>query len=354
MTSDYGKGDYAFLMTRRRTGLWIAISLATAVLLVIIGVAIAHRGPVGPGGDPPTASANPSGAPTPSAGPVEQSLPTGSNTYAMTWDRQQRTYRVFVPTGLTGPSPLVVMLHGGGGSGEQAETSYGWDRLAQHEHFIVAYPDALGPVIHAWNVDGVDETGAPCCGRSGRDGVDDVGFVLAMVEAIEQASPIDRDQMFAAGISNGGILSYTLACESDVFAAIGPDSATMLAECRDPNPTSVIHIHGLKDTTIPFDGSPGTGPATIDGPRIDSVIEAWRTVDGCGAPIVTAAGVVVTSIASCADGRSVELVTVADGEHGWPGAPLKAGDPEEFRHQPSQALDATSVIWQFFAAHPKR
>ena len=341
-------------MTRRRTGLRIAVSLAVAALLVIVGFAIAHRGQVTAGADAPAASARPSSASTPSAAPVEQSLPTGSNAYAMQWDGEQRTYRVFVPTGLTGPSPLVVMLHGGGGSGQQAETSYGWDRLAQEEHIIVAYPDALGPVIHAWNVDGVDETGAPCCGRSGRDGVDDVGFVLAMVEAIGQASPIDRGRVFAAGISNGGILSYTLACESDVFAAIAPDSATMLADCRHPNPTSVIHIHGLEDTTIPFDGSPGTGPATIDGPRIDSVIEAWRTVDGCDAPDVTTAGVVVTSIASCADGRSVELVTVADGEHGWPGAPLKPGDPEEFRHQPSQALDATSVIWQFFAAHPKR
>jgi polyhydroxybutyrate depolymerase len=341
-------------MTRRRTGLWIAVSLAVATLLVIVGFALAHRGQATAGADAPAASASPSSAPTSSAAPVEQSLPTGSNAYTIQWEGEHRTYPVFVPTGLTGPSPLDVKLNGGGGSGEQAERSYGWDRLAQREHIIVAYPDALGPVIHAWNVDGVDETGAPCCGRSARDGVNDVGFVLAMVTAIEQASPIDRDRVFAAGISNGGILSYTLACESDVFAAIGPDSATMLADCRDPNPTSVIHIHGLEDTTIPFDGSPGTGPATIDGPRIDSVIEAWRTTDGCGAPVETTAGVVVTSIASCSDGRSVELVTISDGEHGWPGAPLKPGDPEEFRHEPSQALDATSVIWEFFAAHPRR
>ena len=339
-------------MLQKRTGAWVAVAVAVVVVLVAAWAVAASRT------SPSTGPGAPMDSPAPAPGATSPDdsgtgLPTGSHAYTMEWGGFERTYRVFVPSGLSGPAPLVVMIHGGGGSGQQAEQSYGWDRLAEREHIIVAYPDALGPVIHAWNVDGVDDTGTPCCGRSGRDGVDDVGFVLGMVKAIAAATPIDPNRVYAAGVSNGGILSYTLACESDVFAAIGPVAGTMLTDCADPHPTSVLHIHGLADSTIPFDGSRGDGPASIDGPSIESVLEAWRVTDGCGSAAVSTAGVVASSIAACAEGRTVELVTIADGEHGWPGAPLKPGDPEEFRHQPSQALDATTTLWEFFVAHPK-
>lgn len=340
-------------MLRKRAGAWVAIAVALVVVLVVAWAVAANRAWPSTGSrsptDPPPPASSSSGTPTDQGA----GLQTGSHAYTMEWGGLERTYRVFVPAGLSAPAPLVVVIHGGGGSGQQAEQSYGWDRLAEREHVIVAYPDALGPVIHAWNVDGVDDTGTPCCGRSGRDGVDDVGFILGMVKVLAAATPVDPHRVFAAGISNGGILSYTLACESDVFAAIGPVAGTMLTDCADPHPTSVLHIHGLADSTIPFDGSPGGGPASIDGTPIESVLDAWRVIDGCGTAAVSTAGVVATSIAACAKGRAVELVTIADGEHGWPGAPLKPGDPEEFRHQPSQALDATTTLWEFFAAHPK-
>jgi polyhydroxybutyrate depolymerase len=341
-------------MTRNRKGLWIAVAavVVACLLVVVVAVIAANRSRLS---DP---AASPAASPAPSASPRAPrpadvpALQSGSHDYSLTWDGVERTYRVFMPTGLSGSSPLVVMLHGGGGSGLQAEKSYGWDRLAESEHVIIAYPDALGPAIHAWNVDGADETGTPCCGRSGRDGVDDVGFITALVRALEAATPIDPSRVYATGMSNGAILSYTLACETDVFAAIGPVAGTLLTGCDDPTPTSVLHIHGLLDSSIPFDGSPGAGTATIDGPPIESVIERWRTIDDCGPAVVTDAGIVTKYVSECADDRTVELVTVADGEHGWPGAPLKEGDPDEVKHQPSQAIDSTPTLWEFFAAHP--
>jgi polyhydroxybutyrate depolymerase len=234
-----------------------------------------------------------------------------------------RTYLLYVPAGLASPAPLVVMLHGGFGSAQQAERAYGWDQLADSAKFIVAYPDGLG---RAWN------TGGGCCGRSAKDGVDDVGFITAAVADVGKNVAVDPSRIYATGISNGGMMSYALACNTGLFAAIGPDSATQLA-CPSPHPTSVLHIHGTADRMIPYDGSQGIGFAHIDGPPVPDTNAFWRDVDQCGTPTVTTDGAVTTSTAACADGRAVELMTVAGGGHEWPGF-------------------ATSTMWQFFAAHP--
>jgi len=250
------------------------------------------------------------------AGRAESEYPDGSSAHTMTAGGLSRTYRVYKPTGLPAAAPLVVMLHGGFGSGEQAEKSYGWDQLADSAKFIVAYPDGLG---RAWNVHG-------CCGRPAKDGV---GFVTAMV-----------------GISNGGMMSYTLACTSGILAAIGPDSATQLDACTAPHPTSVMHIHGTADLLIPYNGGHGLG--VVNGPSVADVNASWRNIDQCGQPALSTDGPVTTSTAECPGNRSVVLVTIDGGGHQWPGGTtfLERGDTT------SQALNATETLWQFFAAHP--
>ena len=147
-------------------------------------------------------------------------------------------------------------------------------------------------------------------------------------------------------MSNGGIMSYTLACNSDIFAAIGPDSATQLDACAAPHPTSVIHIHGTADRLVPYDG--GKGTSFVNGPPIADVNAFWRNVDHCGATDIATNGLVTTSTAACADNRSVVLITIEGGRHQWPRGTtaLERADPT------SHALNATETIWQFFAAHP--
>lgn len=283
------------------------------------------------------------------ASPTPQvTIAAGSAAYTITVAGRNRTYRIYRPAGVADPAPLVVMIHGGGGSGAIAERFYGWDKLADQHRFIVAYPDGLGPAVPAWNTEG------GCCGYPAREKIDDVAFITAMVDRIRQEIPIDPNRVYATGISNGGMLDYTLACTTDLFAAIGPVSATMLNPCPDPRPLSVVHIHGLQDTSIRFEGGIGQGTAKINGPPVPSVIAAWRTTDQCAAPASSTKGVVTISTANCPAGRAVELVTIADAGHGWPGAPLKSAQSTVGGRQPSQALDATSVIWQFFAAHPKQ
>ena len=249
---------------------------------------------------------------------------TGKSIHHINVGGRDRSYRLYKPAGVPASAPLVVMLHGYFGSGRQAERDYHWDELADSAKFVVAYPDGLD---HAWNVDGES-----CCGRPGREGVDDVGFITAAVADIGRNVGIDAARVYASGISNGGIMSYTLACSTGVFAAIGPDAATQLNSCRSPHPTSVMHIHGTADRLVPYDGGQGAG--VINGPSAPDLNAFWRKADQCATPQATTNGPITRSTAECAHGRSVMLITIDGGGHAdWPSF-------------------ATGTLWQFFAAHP--
>jgi polyhydroxybutyrate depolymerase len=297
-----------------------------AGLLALVGVLVLLAGcrPAARGGTTPT-------------------IPMGSSNQTITVDGRERSFQVYRPASLPDRAPLVVMLHGGFGSASQAESYYGWDAKAEANHFVVAYPDGVN---RAWAV------GGGCCGTPGTTGVDDVAFVSAVVATLSRQLPIDADRVYATGISNGGLLAYRLACDTNLFAAIGPDSATLLGACPSPAPVSVLHIHGTADENIPYDGSQGSGVAKIHGMAVPDLVAMWQGVDGCPPPAVTTVETVTTSVATCPSGRSVELITIAGAGHQWPGSPSRPAvekllglDP------PSTALDATDVIWRFFADH---
>lgn len=276
----------------------------------------------------------------------ESSAPAGRSSHTIAVGGQERTFRLYRPASFAPGSALVVMLHGGFGTASQAQAAYGWDDLAEREGFVVAYPDGAD---RAWAV------GGGCCGKPGRAGTDDVAFVTALVARIEQMAPIDPGRVFATGMSNGAMMSYRLACDTDLFAAIGPVAGTMLGDCPSPAPVSVIHIHGLADQSVRVDGGPGDGFARIDGPALFDVIDHWRVANRCDPPVEATAALVTTIAAACPRSRSVQLITIAGAGHQWPGA---AGKPVMERilgtDQPSTALDATATIWRFFAAHPRQ
>lgn len=249
----------------------------------------------------------------------------GTSTHTINVGGRDRVYRLHKPVGVPASARLVLVMHGGFGSAEQAERSYGWDQLADSEKFVVAYPDGVN---RAWNVNG-----GGCCGRPARENVDDVGFISAAVADVAKNVSINASHVYATGMSNGGMMSYTLACDTTLFAAIGPVSGTQVDPCRSPLPASVMAIHGTADPLIPYGGGPGRGFAHINGPAVPDLNAFWRNVDRCQAPAVTTTGSVTTSTAGCADNRSVVLITVDGGRHHWP----------DF---------ATAKLWQFFAAHP--
>ncbi len=307
---------------------------------------------------PPTGDAT-----STTTGPVGQSsataptLPLGSSERALTVGNRIRMYRTYRPAGLPSPAPLVVMLHGGLGSARAAESAYGWDRLADQDGFVVIYPDSVGG---GWNVDG------QCCGVAPGLGIDDVGFVTAAVLDVSRSVAIDPTRRYAAGMSNGGMLAYRLACDTTLFAGIGAVAATRLGDCPNPAPLSVIHVHGTADTTVPMDGRSDAGVASIIGPPVADVIKEWRQVDRCGGTVERTDGPVTTYTSQCPSNRAVTLVLVQAFGHGWPGVarsgPLDASPsslppPSSTSATTSSgaglSFDATAQVWAFLSTRSK-
>lgn len=272
-------------------------------------------------------------------------IPTGRSSQSLQSDGLTRTFHLYRPDGLTGAAPLVVMLHGGYGDGTQAERAYHWDTEADTGHFLVAYPDG---VDRAWNA-------GTCCGHPQRANIDDVAFLTAMVTSIEQRIPVDTARVYVTGMSNGAMMTLRLGCQTNLFAAIAPVAGTLLTDCSQAQPASVLQVHGTADDRVPYDGGPGkafsaTG-AKVDGPSVESVNATWRAINGCPTPTSTANGEVTTQTADCPGGRTVELITIAGAGHQWPGSISGPLAQVLGRQPPSTALNATHTIWDFFTQH---
>lgn len=323
-----------------------APALPTLVAGLVIAVASCGLGGVAPGGGPGPAPSSPT--PLDSAAPAPSDIPVGRSTQTVVSAGTPRTVNVYRPAGLTGPVPLVVMLHGGYGGGIQAEQAYHWDAAADAGQFLAVFPDGSGK---SWNA------GGGCCGPAARSGVDDVAFLTETVATLGSQITLDPDRIFVSGVSNGGAMAYRMACETDLFAAVGVASTTMLVDCADATPTSVLHIHGTDDPTIRYDGAPGQpyspNSPPIDGPPVPDVNATWRAAGDCAEPHTSTAGSLTTSTASCPAGRAVELITVAHAGHQWPGAQPNPAAQALGAGTPSTALDATDTIWRFFAEHPR-
>ena len=281
-----------------------------SLCLLVLGVALA-------GG---YVSGAPRGAP-------DFPIPVGRSVQILTSGDIFRIYRVYRPAGLTGAAPLVVVLHGGYGDGARPRLTTTGTPRPTAAGFVVAFPNGL---LRAWN-------GGTCCGLPEHVDVNDVGFINDMVGAIMGHIPIDPARIYVTGMSNGAIMSLRLGCQTATFAAIAPVAGTLLADCSHAQPTSVLQIHGTADDRVPYNGGPGKGASLngtphVDGPSVPSVNATWRSIDACAPPTSTTAGVVTTQTAACADGRTVELISIAGAGHQWPGgkskpAAGKAGRP---------------------------
>lgn len=273
----------------------------------------------------------------------------GASEHTISVDGRHRTYSVFRPAELRRrrPVPLVVVLHGGFGTGAQAERAYRWDDTATTKGFVVAYPNGLR---RSWNA------GGTCCGPAYENKVDDVAFLNAMIRAVSSRENIDSRRIYLTGISNGAAMAYRYACDGKVtIAAIGSVAGTMPASCAKLRPVSVMEVHGLEDQNIPFEGGVGRkGVTHIDWPPVQATLDRFRRADHCDPAGMRKTGAVERSDAPCANGRAVSLITIADAGHQWPGSVAVRPIAQRLLKldPPSTALDATATLWAFFEAHP--
>lgn len=277
-----------------------------------------------------------------------------SNLDSLQHDGLTRTFRVYVPSSYddASPLPVVFLLHGGFGSGAQIEGSARMLAVAESEGFVVVSPDGTaGPGgVRTWN-------GGGCCGASADNDVDDVGFVSAMLDRLEDSLCIDRRRVFATGMSNGAILSHRLACDlGDRIAAVAPVSGTDMSYGCDPvRPVPVHEVHGSLDSNVPFDGGFGCGPAGANYRSVPATIAGWKERNGC-ADTVTATTTIGNAscslYGSCSVGGAVELCVIDGGGHQWPGGepPAVTGLPGCSFGEQSQSYSASQEAWNFFRA----
>ena len=281
------------------------------------------------------------------------SLPAGEITRKLTHDGLERSYILYVPASVnwSQPVPLVFVFHGGTGNAENAIRMSGFNKVADQNGFLVAYPNGTSRVssdiLLTWN-------GGDCCGYAQQKKVDDVGFVRAIVTDLQSLANIDSKRIFASGMSNGGILSQRLACETaDIFAAVAPVSGTLnFPQCNPSQPISVIEFHGTGDQHIPYEG--GYGPKSLVNVNFASVqasVGFWTSFDKCNSqPQTDSTNDIQHEVwAGCTASTSVELYAIINGGHAWPGSAAGRTDADP----PTQSISASQLIWKFFAAHPK-
>jgi polyhydroxybutyrate depolymerase len=301
-------------------------------LIFIIGMAACSPAQAQPTATSVQASATPA-QPT-VTGTEASASPSSSNdaTRTVMVNGVQREYILHVPPGvdLSQAVPAVLVFHDYGTAPADMPAETGFNAVADKNGFLVVYPKGTGSSEsdRAWN------TGI-CCGDALANNVDDPAFVQVLLKDLGTVAKLDSKRIYAAGSSNGGVLTYQLACKmSDTFAAVAPVAAQLLAEdtCQPQQPVAVLHVHGSNDDTIDISDAQRS-------------ITTWAQLDGCtGQPQVDqpAAQLEHTVYASCKAGTAVELYTVSNGGHEWPSDSVLPA---------SQTW--SGVIWAFFAAHPK-
>jgi polyhydroxybutyrate depolymerase len=261
------------------------------------------------------------------SGATASAVPAGDFPDGLAFGGLQRSYLVHVPPGLEQPAGLVINLPGAGMTAAAQAAMTNYNAVADQHGFVVVYPD------------GIDLSWADGRGASvpDRQGVDDVGFLVALADRLTQDFGIDRGRVFATGMSAGAFMANRLGCaRADVFSAIAPVAGTLGSAfpCAPSQPVSVLEIHGTADNVVPFNGGPmvGRGGASDILPA-PAMAQRWRELDGCPAPVEDspAPSVHRFTSAGCGGGTEVAFVQIDGGGHTW--------------------LDASQASGQFFATH---
>ena len=261
-------------------------------------------------------------------------------------DNMQRHYILYVPAmyNASNPTPLVFNFHGLTGTSTIAMWHADFRLIADTANFIVVHPqgllNSLG-VTH-WNI-----------GQTGTS-INDIDFVSVLLDSLSLDYNIAQDRIYSTGMSNGGYMSYRLACElSDKIAAIAPVAGSyisyMLNSCNPIHPTPVLNIHGVADTMSIYYGEPGVE-------SIPSIISYWGNHNQCDTQsIFTQVANINLTDSSTAEhyvwknginGVEVEHFKIIDGGHTWPGSNFPNSNGIT-----NFDINASVEIWRFFSKY---
>lgn len=280
-----------------------------------------------------------------------------------------RTYSFYVPTTYdeTEATPVVVVLHGRFGNGAGTASHIEINPLAEKEGFIGVYPDGLNNITSGaprdtgWNY----LRGVPYF--PGVEPYDDTQFIIDVIDDLSQDLNIDRNRIYVTGLSNGGFMVQRLACEvPEMFAGYasvaGAGFGGMDTVCESETPVNMLVMHGTYDNNILWNGNIQTfpnGQEFYTTMPITETMEFWArkmecfgesTREDVDIPESTEeTGLVIFRATDCIGDAELVLYAVIYGGHNWPG--VGDGIPSQVAGQVNVDLDATQVIWDFFASH---
>lgn len=234
--------------------------------------------------------------------------------------------------------PLVIALHGFTQNERRIKNYSGFNDLANEHGFMVVYPRGIQA---SWNF-----------GISHNE-VNDPLFLNALLDTLIAGYSIDESRIYFAGFSNGGFMSYEMACHfSHRVAAIasvtGSMSVNQMNRCKPEYPVGILQIHGTADNVIHFEGQSWVQP-------IDEVIQFWVLQNGCRTLSDTSfiyngnselISIENITFEPCEDRVDVRLLKVIEGGHTWPGSAARSGSGRTNRD-----INASEEIWNFFIQH---
>ncbi len=259
------------------------------------------------------------------------------------FDGLNRTYRLYVPNSYNPAeaAPLVINLHGYGSNNIEQEAYGDFRPVADTAGFLVVHPNGTPDnfnIMH-WNTFGTSN-------------VDDVGFLSALIDTLSTDYNVDVKRVFSTGMSNGGFMSFSLACSlSDRIAAIasvtGSNTSVQLNTCSPERPVPIMQIHGTADGTVPYEGNSLFVP-------VQTVLDFWVGHNNCATtPIITEVPDTDPDDGCTAEhylypygdnGSVVEHYKILGGGHSWPGAPVNINIT-------NMDFSASEEIWRFFSQY---
>ena len=286
--------------------------------------------------------------------PAVQPMAPGDHFRKLVVDGLERSCLIHLPVGLdpAKPAPLVLAIHGAAMNAHMMRGFSGMNAQADAAKFIVAYPNGtgLGNAFLTWNSGGLGPL---------RKEPDDVAFFRALLDDLTSLLNIDPRRIYAAGMSNGGMMCYRLAAEMpDRIAAIAAVGGTLaLTDPHPARPVPLIHFHGTDDRVVPYAGPRKRNPAAMSFLSVPETIETWVKLTNCPRrPVIhevpdcfdDGTAVRITTYGPGPQNAEVVLVDINGGGHTWPGQQPGLS----LIGKSTSEISANQMIWTFFEKHP--
>ncbi|MBN3873211.1 PHB depolymerase family esterase [Nostoc sp. JL33] len=277
---------------------------------------------------------------------AKEKIVSGDNYGELHDQGKLRTYYFYTPKSYNRdrPMPLVLVFHGDDGSGRSISNVTRFNELADQKGFIVVYPDGIDK---KWSLRG-----------NGQGRVDDVLFVSALIDHLQQQINIDSHKVYATGFSRGGILTQALACKLPNkiagFASVaGSLPVRLKPNCQLETPISMLMINGTNDRDVLYEGDDHTRRGALV--SISDMVDFWRSHDQCTSsnksPQFSEDQVKTSLYNGCSGNSEVWQLAVVNGGHFWPGG--SSTDESLNKFNAKLGLNASETIWNFFQRHSK-